>query len=126
MASRIRGPLAIQIRQAQIALPTGPVTASKAWIEMAHRYFALAVGVLITVLTVEAWRRAGREGHFAVVDECGAGLGLRARPIRCAHSDDETATRNRDAAPLGRNRPTGDFDLDRAARGARRETDRGA
>ncbi len=51
-----------QIRQAQIALPTGPVTASKAWIEMAHRYFALAVGVLIIVLTVQAWRRARREG----------------------------------------------------------------
>ena len=50
------------IRQAQIALPTGPVTASKAWIEMAHRYFALAVGVLIIVLTVQAWRRARREG----------------------------------------------------------------
>ncbi len=49
-----------QIRQAQIALPTGPVTASKAWIEMAHRYFALAVGVLIIVLTVQAWRRAGK------------------------------------------------------------------
>ena len=49
-----------QIFQAQAALPTGPVTASKAWIEMTHRYFALAVGVLIIVLTVQAWRRAGR------------------------------------------------------------------
>ncbi len=49
-----------QISQAQAALPTGPVTASKAWIEMTHRYFALAVGVLIIVLTVQAWRRAGR------------------------------------------------------------------
>jgi cytochrome c oxidase assembly protein subunit 15 len=36
------------------------VTASKAWIEMAHRYFALAVGVLIIVLTVQAWQRARR------------------------------------------------------------------
>ncbi len=45
-----------QIRQAQDALPTGPVTMSKAWIEMAHRYFALAVGVLIVVLAVQAWR----------------------------------------------------------------------
>ena len=49
-----------QIFEAQAALPTGPVTASKAWIEMTHRYFALAVGVLIIVLTVQAWRRAGR------------------------------------------------------------------
>jgi heme a synthase len=45
------------IQQAQTALPSGPVTMSKAWIEMAHRYFALAVGVLIVVLTVQAWRR---------------------------------------------------------------------
>ena len=47
-----------QIQQAETALPSGPVTMSKAWIEMAHRYFALAVGVLIIVLTVQAWRRA--------------------------------------------------------------------
>lgn len=47
-----------QIRQAQDALPTGPVTMSKAWIEMVHRYFALAVGVLIIVLAAQAWRRA--------------------------------------------------------------------
>ena len=46
------------IHQAETALPSGPVTMSKAWIEMAHRYFALAVGVLIIVLTVQAWRRA--------------------------------------------------------------------
>lgn len=48
-----------QISEAQAALPTGPVTTNKAWIEMTHRYFALAVGVLIIVLTVQAWRRAG-------------------------------------------------------------------
>src|SRR5215510_15254871 len=28
------------IRAAESALPTGPVTMSKAWVEMAHRYFA--------------------------------------------------------------------------------------
>lgn len=49
------------IRAAQTALPSGPVTATKAWIEMAHRYLALAVGVLITVLAVQAWRRASRD-----------------------------------------------------------------
>jgi heme a synthase len=48
------------IAQAQAAMPTGPVTKSKAWIEMGHRYFALAVGVLIIVLTVHAWLRATR------------------------------------------------------------------
>ncbi|MGZ8993741.1 MAG: COX15/CtaA family protein [Burkholderiaceae bacterium] len=51
-----------QIRQAQDALPTGPVTMSKAWIEMVHRYFALAVGVLIVVLAAQAWRRSQAHG----------------------------------------------------------------
>lgn len=45
------------IRAAESALPTGPVTEVKAWIEMLHRYFALAVGVLIIVLMIQAWRR---------------------------------------------------------------------
>ena len=61
--SMVRGD---QISQAQAALPTGPVTVSKAWIEMAHRYFALAVGVLIIVLTVQAWRRADQAASAAV------------------------------------------------------------
>jgi cytochrome c oxidase assembly protein subunit 15 len=46
-----------QIRAAETALPSGPVTMTKAWIEMLHRYFAMAVGFLIIVLTVLAWRR---------------------------------------------------------------------
>jgi cytochrome c oxidase assembly protein subunit 15 len=37
------------------------VTATKAWIEMLHRYFALGVGFLIIILTVQAWRRARAE-----------------------------------------------------------------
>jgi len=45
------------IRAAETALPSGPVTMTKAWIEMLHRYFAMAVGFLIVVLTVLAWRR---------------------------------------------------------------------
>lgn len=40
------------ISAAQQALPTGPVTVTKAWIEMIHRYLATAVGVLIIVLTL--------------------------------------------------------------------------
>jgi cytochrome c oxidase assembly protein subunit 15 len=36
--------------------PDGPVTHAKAWIEMIHRYFAMTVGALIVVMTVEAWR----------------------------------------------------------------------
>ncbi|KDP88669.1 COX15/CtaA family protein [Cupriavidus basilensis] len=43
------------IRAAETALPSGPVTITKAWIEMIHRYFAMAVGVLIITLMVLAW-----------------------------------------------------------------------
>lgn len=43
------------ISVAQTAMPTGPVTHTKAWIEMIHRYLASAVGVLIAVLTLAAW-----------------------------------------------------------------------
>jgi cytochrome c oxidase assembly protein subunit 15 len=50
-----------QISQAQAAMPTGPVTHGKAWIEMVHRYLATGVGVLITTLAVSTWllRRRG-------------------------------------------------------------------
>lgn len=43
------------ISAAQEAMPTGPVTVSKAWIEMVHRYLATAVGVLITGLMLASW-----------------------------------------------------------------------
>ncbi|MCE4060843.1 COX15/CtaA family protein [Pandoraea sputorum] len=43
------------IHAAQLMLPSGPVTFVKAWIEMIHRYFAMAVGVLIITLMVMAW-----------------------------------------------------------------------
>jgi heme a synthase len=45
------------IRAAETAQPTGPVTMTKAWIEMLHRYFAMGIGLLIIILTVQAWRR---------------------------------------------------------------------
>ncbi len=44
------------IEAAQTAMPTGPVTWSKAWIEMIHRYMAMVVGVLILTLAVFSWR----------------------------------------------------------------------
>ena len=43
------------ITAAQAALPTGPVTHGKAWVEMIHRYLATSVGVLILVLAVTTW-----------------------------------------------------------------------
>jgi cytochrome c oxidase assembly protein subunit 15 len=44
-----------EIQAAQTALPSGPVTHGKAWIEMVHRYLASAVGVLITVMAAMSW-----------------------------------------------------------------------
>ncbi|MDB5939538.1 MAG: cytochrome oxidase assembly [Polaromonas sp.] len=45
----------LHIDAAQSAMPTGPVTHSKAWIEMIHRYLATGVGVLILTLTLVTW-----------------------------------------------------------------------
>ncbi len=49
------------ISAAQAAMPSGPVTHSKAWVEMIHRYLATGVGVLILTLAVATWlsRRPG-------------------------------------------------------------------
>ena len=44
------------IRAAELALPTGPVTVAKAWIEMLHRYLAMVVGLLILIAAVVGWR----------------------------------------------------------------------
>jgi cytochrome c oxidase assembly protein subunit 15 len=43
------------IQEAQIQMPTGPVTFTKAWIEMIHRYLAMMVGGLILVSALHAW-----------------------------------------------------------------------
>ncbi len=51
------------ISAAQLALPSGPVTVMKAWIEMTHRYFAMGIGVLIIALMVIAWRRWLQSGR---------------------------------------------------------------
>jgi heme a synthase len=50
-----------EIHEAQTAMPTGPVTHRKAWIEMVHRYAATVVGALITVLMVMSWWHARRK-----------------------------------------------------------------
>ena len=44
------------ISQAQAAMPSGPVTVAKAWVEMLHRYLATTVGALITLLMLASWR----------------------------------------------------------------------
>ena len=45
----------VHIDAAQSAMPTGPVTHPKAWVEMIHRYLATGVGVLILTLTITSW-----------------------------------------------------------------------
>ncbi len=54
-----------QIGAAQSALPSGPVTHGKAWIEMVHRYLATGVGVLITVLALASWVARRRDARSA-------------------------------------------------------------
>jgi heme a synthase len=44
------------ISAAEAAMPTGPVTVMKAWIEMIHRYLAMSIGVLLITLVVIPWR----------------------------------------------------------------------
>jgi cytochrome c oxidase assembly protein subunit 15 len=53
------------ISAAQSAMPSGPVTHNKAWIEMIHRYLAMAVGVLIVGIMVIAWRARLKFGTAA-------------------------------------------------------------
>jgi cytochrome c oxidase assembly protein subunit 15 len=75
-----------QISEAQAAMPTGPVTHGKAWVEMIHRYLATTVGVLIIAMTVMSWKqaRAARQGSARVfqrrcqplVADSGSGMGL--------------------------------------------------
>jgi len=48
------------IRSAESALPYGPVSMTKAWIEMIHRYLAMAVGVLIVTMLIVSVRRGWR------------------------------------------------------------------
>ncbi len=60
------------IAAAQAAMPSGPVTHGKAWIEMLHRYLATGVGALIVVLTIMSWRgwcTRARPGHGQVQGE---------------------------------------------------------
>jgi len=49
-----------EIGAAQAALPSGPVTHGKAWVEMLHRYLATGVGALILLLAVATWVTAQR------------------------------------------------------------------
>ena len=54
------------ISAAQAALPSGPVTHGKAWIEMIHRYLATGVGVLILTLALATWFWRRKGGAVAI------------------------------------------------------------
>lgn len=56
----------VHITAAQTAMPTGPVTHGKAWVEMIHRYLATGVGVLILTLAGMTWWQRLRHATMAV------------------------------------------------------------
>jgi cytochrome c oxidase assembly protein subunit 15 len=51
------------IHDANRAMPFGPVSLSKAWIEMIHRYAGSILGMLIIAIVYMAWRHRGRLGR---------------------------------------------------------------
>ena len=61
-----------QISEAQAAMPSGPVTHGKAWVEMIHRYLATTVGVLIIAMTVLSWKRAKAAAALSQPNSTGA------------------------------------------------------
>jgi cytochrome c oxidase assembly protein subunit 15 len=60
------------IVQAETAMPSGPVTVIKAWIEMIHRYLAMTVGALILVQVGVAFSKLKSLGKSPLV--CSLGL----------------------------------------------------
>jgi len=60
-----------EIQQAESALPTGPVTVIKAWIEMIHRYLAMTVGALILVQVGLAFSKLKSLGNKPLLGSLG-------------------------------------------------------
>jgi cytochrome c oxidase assembly protein subunit 15 len=60
-----------EIKQAESALPTGPVTVIKAWIEMIHRYLAMTVGALILIQVVVAFSKLKSLGRNPLLGSLG-------------------------------------------------------
>lgn len=58
-----------EIRAAELLMPTGPVTVFKAWVEMIHRYLAMAIGVLSVAIMAQAWMQwlRHRKAEFSPV-----------------------------------------------------------
>jgi heme a synthase len=52
-----------ELEAAQARFPDQPVQQRKAWIEMVHRYFASALGLMILAIAVLAWRKREQLGQ---------------------------------------------------------------
>jgi cytochrome c oxidase assembly protein subunit 15 len=55
-----------EIRAAEAAMPTGPVTEFKAWVEMIHRYLAMSVGFLIIIQVIAAFKQPNPRRSLAI------------------------------------------------------------
>ena len=60
------------IQEAEQQMPFGPVTVTKAWIEMLHRYFASGIGFLMLSLAVMTWLKRKEFGRRIFL--CSLGL----------------------------------------------------
>jgi cytochrome c oxidase assembly protein subunit 15 len=60
-----------EIKLAEAAMPTGPVTVIKAWIEMIHRYLAMTVGALILIQVGLAWSKVSSLGKAPLIGSIG-------------------------------------------------------
>jgi len=60
-----------EITLAEAAMPTGPVTVIKAWIEMIHRYLAMTVGALILIQVGLAWSKLQHLGKKSLLGSLG-------------------------------------------------------
>ena len=60
-----------EISLAEAAMPTGPVTVIKAWIEMIHRYLAMTVGALILIQVGAAWTKVSSLGKRPLLGSLG-------------------------------------------------------
>ena len=83
------------IDAAQNAMPTGPVTHPKAWIEMIHRYLATGVGALILTLTVTTWMgRREEQRSTQIGSEAREGTQRRAVPSKFTPPVGQRSTRS--------------------------------
>ena len=86
------------ITAAHQAMPTGPVSMAKAWIEMIHRYFAMAIGVLIIAQMLIAWTARIKRRPLHVSPwwpTAHAALILRAGRVRRVDRHDEASAGDR-------------------------------